>query len=185
MAQLLLQNRSSGESTSPNLLPSWTFILWNPASSFGRARRDWSLRHHFWEPAGEIHKDTLGEPSSSIGGTTSSMPGSALFATAHDSNLENCSSKYCVKMEGKTNIHSGSQAWSLRFAEQQCTPSVLPQKLFYKTFLGAISCEAPSLPKRRRTAGQHHTTGSTRDVWGLQAHDLQQHGSRPGWFQLS
>lgn len=60
MAQLLLQNRSSGESTSPNLLPSWTFILWNPASSFGRARGDWSLRHHFWEPAGEIHKDTLG-----------------------------------------------------------------------------------------------------------------------------
>lgn len=60
MAQLLLQNRSSGESTSPNLLPSWTFILWNPASSFGRARGGWSLRHHFCEPAGEIHKDTLG-----------------------------------------------------------------------------------------------------------------------------
>lgn len=49
----------------------------------------------------------------------------------------------------------------------------------------AISCEAPSLPKLRGTTGRHHTAGSTRSVWGLLAHDLQQHGSRPGWFQLS
>lgn len=49
----------------------------------------------------------------------------------------------------------------------------------------AISCKAPSLPKLRGTTGRHHTTGSTRSVWGLLAHDLQQHASRPGWFQLS
>lgn len=115
VAQLLLLNRSSGESTSPNLLPSWTFTLWNPASSFGRAREDWSLRHHIWKPVSETCKGTLREPSCA---SSMSWPASDLFATAHDSNLENCFSTHCVKVEGKNNIHGGSQAWSLRFAQK-------------------------------------------------------------------
>lgn len=41
-------------------------------------------------------------------------PASARFATAHDSSLENGFSKYCVKMEGKNNIHGGSQASGLQ-----------------------------------------------------------------------
>lgn len=46
-------------------------------------------------------------------------------------------------------------------------------------------CEAPSLSKHQEHSGQHHNNGTTHGVWGLQAHDLQQHGSRSGWFYFS